>query len=95
MEYSLVQQHLEKSCHLDGLDELGLNENERKYLTILSEHNGAVRLNTIAMLLGQTSSRNISQVIEPYLFRIGLITKDDKGRMLTPKGLEHIRSNPL
>ena len=86
--------HLNRACSLEGLDSLGLNTTERQYLKILADYNGTVRLNTLAMAMGNLS-RNVSQVIEPYLFRAGLITKDDSGRMITPKGLEHIRSYPV
>ena len=87
--------HFEKSCSLHGLDSsLGLEPEEQKYLQVLLENNGQVRLNTIAMCLG-TLSRNVSQTIEPFLFRAGLITKDDKGRMLTPKGYEYIKNNQI
>lgn len=84
--------HLERSCSMLELDSIGLNNEERKYLHILSQYNNQVRLGTIAMSMG-TLPRNLSQTIEPYLFRAGLITKDDKGRMLTPKGYEHIKNN--
>lgn len=91
----ITVQHLERSCSLHGLDSsIGLGPEEQKYLQVLSDHNGQVRLNTIAMCLG-TLSRNVSQTIEPFLFRTGLITKDDKGRMLTPKGYEYIMNNQI
>ena len=78
--------HLEKSCSLLELDNIGLNNEERKYLHILSRYNNQqVRLGIIAMSMG-TLPKNLSQTIEPYLFRAGLITKDDKGRMLTLRG---------
>ncbi len=73
---------------------MGLNTTERQYLNILVEHNSPVRLNSLAMQMG-TLSRNLSQVIEPYLFRTNLIFKNDKGRFITPKGLQHIRNNPI
>lgn len=87
--------HFEKSCSLHGLDSsLGLGPEEQQYLQVLLDNNRPVRLNTIAMCLG-TLSRNVSQTIEPFLFRAGLITKDDKGRMLTPKGFEYIKNNQI
>ena len=91
---TITIRHLDKACNLEGLDSLGLNNTERQYLSILAEYDCPVRLNTLAMAMGNLS-RNVSQVIEPYLFRSGLITKDDSGRIITPKGLEHIRSNPI
>jgi len=88
------QQHLLKYFLLEGMDAIGLIKNERQYLSILAQSDVPVRLGTIAMMMG-LNPRNISQTIEPYLFRSGLIIKNEKGRSLTPKGLEHIRANPI
>jgi len=91
----ILTKHLEANCKMEGLDCLGLNREERKLLRILSEQNNKpLRLGTLAMTMG-TLSKNLTDTIEPYLFRAGLITKDDKGRMLTPKGHEHIMNNPM
>ena len=90
----ITTKHLNRACSLEGLDSLGLNTTERQYLKILAEHNSPIRLNSLAMQLG-TLSRNLSQVIEPYLFRTNLIFKNDKGRIITSKGLEHINNNPI
>ena len=91
----ILEKHLQRNCHMEGLDNLGLNREEQKLLKILSKQNNQpLRLGTIAMSMG-TLPRNLSQTIEPYLFRAGLITKDDKGRIITPKGFEHIKNNSI
>ncbi len=90
----ILEKHLQRNCQMEGLDNLGLNREEQKLLKTLARHNKPLRLGTIAMSMG-TLPRNLSQTIEPYLFRAGLITKDDKGRILTPKGLEHIKNNTI
>ena len=88
----ITVRHFEKTCHLEGLDRLGLGPDERRYLSILHEHNCPVRLNILAIRMG-LHPRTISQVVEPYLVRAGLVAKDDKGRILTAKGLDHIRNS--
>ena len=91
----ILEKHLKRNCQMEGLDRLGLNREEQKMLKILSlQNNEPVRLGTIAMNMG-TLPRNISQTIEPFLFRAGLITKNDKGRIITPKGYEHIKNNSI
>ena len=91
----ILEKHLKRNCQMEGLDRLGLNREEQKMLKILSiQNNQPVRLGTIAMQMG-TLPRNLSQTIEPFLFRAGLITKDDKGRIITPKGHEHIKNNSI
>ena len=91
---TIMPRHLKRNCQLEGLDSLGLGAEERQYLRILADHDGPLRLNTIAMSMG-TLSHNISKTIEPFLFRAGLIFKDDKGRYISSNGLEHIRNNPI
>jgi len=80
--------HLHRACQLDGLDELGLDRTEQKYLSLLKE--GPLRLNVIASSLG-LPSRTVSTVTEQFLMRSGLISKDDQSRrQLTDKGHSHL-----
>lgn len=79
--------HLERSCELEDIDELGLGPTEQQYLKVLME--GPTRLNMLASRLG-LPSRTIAEVTEPFLIRSGLIVKDDQGkRQLTAEGREH------
>lgn len=91
----ILEKHLQRNCQMEGLDNLGLNREEQALLRILFQQNGEpLRLGAIAMRMG-TLPKNLTQAIEPYLFRAGLLTKDDKGRMLTPKGYDHIESKSI
>lgn len=92
---TLCLNHLESTLKMECIDSLGLTIEERKYLSIVHRHNNLIRLNVIATCMGQTS-RSISTNVEPYLIRIGLLTKDPKTgcRVLTQKGLKHIIENP-
>jgi Holliday junction DNA helicase RuvB len=79
---------LERACQLEGIDALGLGPVEQKYLEILAE--GAIRLNVIASRLG-LPARTVSEVVEPFLLRAGLIDKDEGSRrQLTALGREHL-----
>ena len=87
-EQQITLAHLEKACCLEGLDDQGLGPTERGYLRALAD--GASRLNVIASLLG-LPARTVSEVVEPFLIRAGLIVKDDQGRrQLTAAGREHL-----
>ncbi len=66
-------EHLKEHCSIAKMDRLGLGPQEIKYLTTLSEYREPVRLNIIAMRMG-ILSRNISDTIELFLFRSGLVT---------------------
>ena len=80
--------HLERACHLEGIDGLGLGPVEKQYITMLAE--GANRLNVLASRLG-LPARTVSQVIEPFLLRAGLLDKDEGGRReLTALGRTHM-----
>lgn len=87
--------HFKIMCRLEGLDNLGLNILDRKYLFILSEYNGPIRLNIIASRLDFSNPKTVVEMIEKYLIKIGFVDKDDKGRHITPSGLAHIRNNPI
>jgi Holliday junction DNA helicase RuvB len=79
---------------LEGIDRLGLDELERRYLSILAEANGAVRVGVVAARLG-LPMRTVSDIIEEYLLREGLVVRADEGRSLTPKGLRHVRGEEV
>jgi Holliday junction DNA helicase RuvB len=86
-ESTITSGHLLRACQLEGIDAIGLGPTEQRYLEVLVA--GASRLNVIASMLG-LPARTVSQVVEPFLLRAGLIVKDDSGRReLTAKGREY------
>ena len=68
---------------------LGLGPNERMYLKILAEVKEPVRLNVLASKMG-LPKKTLTDTIEGFLMRMGLILKSDKGMMIMPEGLEHL-----
>ena len=89
---SLTAAHVERMCQMEGIDFLGLDHIEQQYLRLLREADSPVRLNIIATHLG-LPRRTIEAVIEADLIRLGLVTKTEKGRMLTATGRQHLASN--
>jgi len=86
-EHSVSLRHFEKATLLEDLDAKGCGPTEQKYLRIVAE--GPTRLNVIASRLG-LPTRSISEVVEPYLIRSGLVVKDDQGkRQLSAEGRVH------
>lgn len=73
------------------IDELGLDETDRKVLEcLILRYNGKpAGLNAIASAIGE-SVDNVSDVYEPYLVQIGLINRTPKGRVATKKAYEHL-----
>ena len=89
-ERTITAEHLRRACELEQIDGIGLGPTEQRYLSVLAE--GASRLNVVASMLG-LPARTVSQVVEPFLLRAGLIVKDDAGRReLTARGRERICS---
>lgn len=87
-ETTITADHLFRACELEGIDCLGLNTTEQKYLEIVS--GSSTRLNVIASMLG-LPTRTVSHVTESFLIRSGLVAKDDQGRRhLTEEGQEHL-----
>ena len=80
--------HVQKMCEIEGIDSLGLDMIEQRYLQILREGEGPVRLNVIATQMGLP--RPSVEMFESDFLRLGLISKSEKGRMLTAKGFEHL-----
>jgi len=89
-ETEISAANLKLTCNIEQIDKLGLDILEQNYLKLLREANGSpVRLNILATQLG-LPTRTIERIIEQDLIRLGLVTKDDSGRILTIKGKQHI-----
>ena len=72
-----------------NIDELGLNRNDLNILKALSEANRPLALVTIESKTG-IQKEDIALRYEPYLIKMGLIEKTEKGRILTQKGFDYI-----
>ena len=83
--------HFDLALRLEGIDVLGLDLNQQRVLSFIHEAGGPVRLNVLASRLG-LPTKTVAEVIEPYLIRQGLLDKSDGGRVLTTKGLDHVRA---
>lgn len=73
------------------IDSLGLTDIDLKYLNLLGKQfpNTPLGVETIASSLAE-DRETIEQFIEPYLLQLGFIKKSSRGRMLTPKALNHL-----
>jgi Holliday junction DNA helicase RuvB len=74
-----------------GVDDLGLDGADRRYLRLLAESygGGPVGVETIAAALSEVRDA-VEEVIEPYLLQQGLIQRTPRGRMLAPKAWAHL-----
>jgi Holliday junction DNA helicase RuvB len=74
-----------------GVDDLGLDGADRRYLTLLAENygGGPVGVETISAALSEPRDA-IEEVIEPFLLQQGLIQRTPRGRMLAAKAWTHL-----
>ncbi|WP_112324154.1 Holliday junction branch migration DNA helicase RuvB [Oceanibium sediminis] len=74
-----------------GVDHLGLDGADRRYLRLLAEHygGGPVGVETIAAALSEARDA-IEEVIEPFLLQSGLIQRTPRGRMLARRAWQHL-----
>jgi holliday junction DNA helicase RuvB len=82
---------VKKALALLEIDEGGLNQTDRDILAIIVEKfgGGPVGLKTISASLSEEED-TIEEVHEPYLMQLGLLDRTPRGRIVTPKGYEHI-----
>ncbi len=78
-----------------GVDHLGLDGADRRYLVLLAENygGGPVGVETIAAALSESRDA-IEEVIEPYLLQQGLVLRTPRGRMLGQKAWRHLGLEP-
>ena len=76
---------------LEGVDEKGLTDLDRRYLKTIIKyyHGGPVGIEAIAATL-QEESDTLVDVVEPYLLKIGYITRTSSGRKASEAAFRHL-----
>ncbi len=77
------------------IDELGLDETDRKLLCALIEKfgGGPTGLETLAATINEDAN-TIEDVYEPYLLQLGFIARTPRGRICLPDGYAHVGLQP-
>jgi holliday junction DNA helicase RuvB len=91
----LTQAIADRALTRMGVDHLGLDTGDRRYMTLLAENygGGPVGVETISAALSESRDA-IEEVIEPYLMQQGLILRTPRGRMLASKAWAHLGLEP-
>lgn len=81
----------EQALTLINVDDLGLDEMDRKVLvTVIEKYNGGpVGLNTIAASISEEAD-TIMDVVEPYLLQLGFLERSSQGRIATQLAYQHL-----
>jgi Holliday junction DNA helicase RuvB len=80
------------ACHRLGIDIAGLDEMDRRILSILIDHydGGPVGVETIAAALAEPRD-TVEDVYEPYLLQQGFLGRTPRGRIATKRAYEHLK----
>lgn len=87
----ITEQVVQSALNRFEIDELGLDEFDRKMLsTIINVYGGGpVGLDTLAAAMGEEAI-TIEDVYEPYLMQIGFLSRTSRGRCATKLAYEHL-----
>jgi len=91
----ITQSVANEALALLEIDELGLDEADRRVLrTIIEKYGGGpVGLQTIAASVSEEPD-TIMDVVEPYLLQLGFIERSSAGRLATPSAYDHLGLTP-
>ncbi|KQQ01421.1 MULTISPECIES: Holliday junction branch migration DNA helicase RuvB [unclassified Rathayibacter] len=83
------------ALELYDVDALGLDRLDRAVMDIVLTRfdGGPVGLNTLAVSVGEEAD-TVESVVEPFLVRIGLLTRTPRGRVATPAAWRHFGLDP-
>jgi Holliday junction DNA helicase RuvB len=87
----ITKKTVEAALSLEGVDEKGLTDLDRRYLKTIIEFykGGPVGIEAIAATL-QEETDTLVDVIEPYLLKIGLVTRTASGRKASEEACKHL-----
>jgi Holliday junction DNA helicase RuvB len=82
---------INNSLEIEGVDSLGLDRLDRQYLNIILKNyqGGPVGIEAISASLNEDSA-TLSDVVEPFLLKIGFIIRTSQGRRITKEGGNHL-----
>jgi len=82
-----------ESLKLMEIDLYGLDRMDRKILTVIDQYysGGPVGIEALCATLSEERG-TIEDVFEPYLLKEGFLLRSPRGRMISEKGKQHIKS---
>jgi Holliday junction DNA helicase RuvB len=85
-----------EALELEGVDALGLDDLDRRYLKTLITHyrGGPAGITALAASMQQEMD-TLEDVVEPYLLYEGFCLRTPTGRQATPKAYQHLKLRPL
>ena len=80
-----------KALLMEGIDALGLDELDRKFLQVIIQHydGGPVGIEAIAATLNEETD-TLVDIVEPYLLKIGFLKRTRSGRKASVSAYKHL-----
>ncbi len=87
----ITKEVVQAALSLEGVDEKGLTDLDRRYLKTIIDfyHGGPVGIEAIAATL-QEETDTLVDVVEPFLLKIGLLTRTSSGRKASEAAFRHL-----
>ena len=91
----VTQEVARQGLQLEGVDDLGLDELDRKLLRCIIEFydGGPVGIEAIAATLNEEAD-TLVDMVEPYLLKTGFLARTARGRLVRPPAYEHLGIKP-
>jgi Holliday junction DNA helicase RuvB len=91
----LTVESVQSALELEGIDEIGLDELDRKFLRSIATtyHGGPVGIEAVAATLGEETD-TLVDVVEPFLLQQGMLARTRRGRQLTRQAWKHLDMEP-
>ena len=91
----LTESTVDAALELEGIDVLGLDDLDRRFLRIIYDiyAGGPVGIEAVAATLGEETD-TLVDVVEPYLLQQGLLARTRRGRQMTVRAAEHLGVTP-
>jgi len=80
-----------KALDAEGIDEIGLDALDRKFLRIIVEYykGGPVGIEALGATLNEEID-TLVDMVEPYLLKIGFLQRTRRGRMVSQDAVKHL-----
>jgi Holliday junction DNA helicase RuvB len=81
----------QKALSLEGIDEVGLDKLDRRYLSVIVDYykGGPVGLEALASTLNEESD-TLVDMVEPFLLKIGFVQRTRQGRVISDVAMKHL-----
>jgi holliday junction DNA helicase RuvB len=88
---NISKETVSAALELEGIDDKGITDLDRRYLNTIIKfyHGGPVGIEAIAATL-QEESDTLVDIVEPYLLKIGFITRTSSGRKASEASFRHL-----